>query len=231
MAVHRLDLIERTETLTAQVAEKLREALTGGVFAPGDKITIRAVAKSLGVSLTPAREALSILAAEGALEFGANRTLMVPPLSIDRLAEITRIRIALEGLAAERAARLLEDREIARIVAANEAMIRATEAEDFKGAIRHNHEFHFGIYRGSRMPTLIKMIEGLWLRTGAYVNLIYPAFGLARKGIENHERAARALKVRDAEGLRAAIEFDIRYSAEHLETELRAKQPEALKLA
>ena len=106
MAVHRLDLIERSETLTAQVAEKLRAALIGGVFAPGDKITIRAVAKSLGVSLTPAREALSILAAEGALEFGANRTLMVPPLSVDRLAEITRIRIALEGLAAERAARL-----------------------------------------------------------------------------------------------------------------------------
>lgn len=224
MAVHRLDLIERGETLTAQVAEKLREALIGGVFAPGDKITIRAVAKSLGVSLTPAREALSILAAEGALEFGPNRTLVVPPLSIDRLAEITRIRIALEGLAAERAARLLDEREIARVTAANEAMIRATEAEDFKTAILKNHEFHFGIYHGSRMPTLVKMIEGLWLRTGAYVNLIYPAFGLARKGIENHERAARALRARDAEGLRAAIEFDIRYSAEHLEAELRTKQ-------
>lgn len=77
------------------------------------------------------------------------------------------------------------------------------------------------------MPTLSRMIEALWLRTGAYVNLVYPGFGLAGKGIENHDRAARALGERDAGALRAAIEYDIRYSAQHIEDVLGAKRPAA----
>lgn len=98
----RLAVIVRGETLTGQVTAKLRAALTGGTFAPGKKITIRSVAKALGISPPPAREALNILAAEGVLDSAANRSMMVPPLGLDRLAEITRVRIALECLAAEK---------------------------------------------------------------------------------------------------------------------------------
>ena len=98
----RLAVIERGRTLTEQVTAKLRAALTGGTFAPGEKITIRSVAKALGISPPPAREALNILAAEGVLDSAANRSMMVPPLGLDRLAEITRVRIALECLAAEK---------------------------------------------------------------------------------------------------------------------------------
>jgi DNA-binding GntR family transcriptional regulator len=219
----RLDSIERGDTLTEQVCQKLREALVAGVFPPGERLTIRSVAASLGVSLTPAREALNILAAEGALETAPNRTMIVAPLSIERLREIAEIRVALETVAAEAAATRLTDKEIARAVAANDALIRATEAKDFKQAVRHNHAFHFTIYGGARMPTLLKMIEGLWLRTGAYVNLIYPAFGLARKGIENHNRAAAAVVARDGAALARCIETDIRLSSESLETELKTK--------
>ena len=215
--------LERGETLTEQVCQKLREALGAGVFAPGERLTIRSVATSLGVSLTPAREALNILAAEGALETAPNRTMIVAPLSIERLRVITEIRVALETVAGATAASRLTDKEIAHAAAANDLLIAATEAKDFKQAVRHNHEFHFTIYAGARMPTLLKMIEGLWLRTGAYVNLIYPAFGLARKGVENHSRAALAVKARDGAALAACIETDIRLSSESLESELKTK--------
>lgn len=227
MAAVTLDSIERSATLTAQVGQRLREAVTSGVFAPGERLTIRSVASALGVSPTPAREALNILATEGALETGPGRSIIVPPLSVERLREITEIRVALEGMAAEAAAALLAESEIKAIVAANEAMTEATEAQDFKRAMAKNREFHFGVYRGAGMPMLLKMIEGLWLRTGAYINLIYPAFGLARKGIENHRGAAAALAARDGKALRAAIEQDIRYSAAHLEVELKAKEQSA----
>ncbi|MBM3542504.1 MAG: FCD domain-containing protein, partial [Alphaproteobacteria bacterium] len=83
-------------------------------------------------------------------------------------------------------------------------------------------------YEAARMPTLLRMIEALWLRTGAYVNLIYPAFGLARKGIENHDRAARALRERDAGALRAAIEYDIRYASQHIADALPSRRPSAV---
>ena len=228
MPQRRLSLIERTETLTEQVAAKLRAALTGGLFAPGEKITIRAVAKALGVSPTPAREALAILAAEGVLESTAGRSLIVPPLSAERLNEITRVRVSLECLAAEVALERMSAEEVRAVVAANDRLKRATEAEDFKAAILANRQFHFGIYEAARMPTLLRMIEALWLRTGAYVNLIYPAFGLARKGIENHDRAARALKERDAGALRAAIEYDIRYASQHIADALPNRRPSAV---
>jgi DNA-binding GntR family transcriptional regulator len=228
MPQRRLALIERSETLTEQVAAKLRTALTGGLFAPGEKITIRAVAKALGVSPTPAREALAALAAEGVLESTAGRSLIVPPLNQERLNELTRVRVSLECLAAEVALERMTAEEVRSVIAANERLKRATDAADFKAAILANRQFHFAIYEAARMPTLLRMIEALWLRTGAYVNLIYPAFGLARKGIENHDRAARAIEERDAGALRAAIEYDIRYSAQHIADALPKRRPAAV---
>jgi DNA-binding GntR family transcriptional regulator len=227
MAAISMDNIERSATLTAQVGQRLREAIAAGVFAPGDRLTIRSVAAALGVSPTPAREALNILATEGSLESGPSRSIIVPQLSVERLHEITEIRVSLEGLAAETAAGLLDAAGIAEIVRANDAMTAATEAQDFKLAMLKNREFHFGLYRGARMPMLSRLIEGLWLRTGAYINLIYPAFGLAKKGIENHRAAAAALEARDGKALRAAIEQDIRYASAHLEAELKTKERNA----
>ena len=105
--------------------------MTGGTFAPGEKITIPSVAKALGVSSTPAREALNILAAEGVLDSATNRSMIAPPLSLDRLAEITRVPIALECLAAEITVERAKTAEIQAIVAANARLKRATLVEDF----------------------------------------------------------------------------------------------------
>jgi DNA-binding GntR family transcriptional regulator len=219
----RLEVIERGTTLTAQVLQKLREALIAGVFTPGERVTMQALAAALDVSLTPVREALGILAAEGALEVSPNRTLIVANLSVERLREITEIRVSLETLAAKTAAKLLSDDEIAAAVLANDEMIRATEARDFKHAIRRNHDFHFTIYRGARMPTLLKTIEGLWLRTGAYVNLTHPVFRAMPEALENHNLAAAAVQARDGRALAKCIEADIRLSAGNLEAALKAK--------
>ncbi len=222
MTIH-LESIERADTLTEQVCQNLREALIGGMFPPGERLTMRFVATALGVSLTPVREALGILAAEGVLEMLPNRTLIVAPISIDVLREITEIRVMLETFASKTASKLLTENDIAAAVSANDEMIRATEAKDFKRAIRHNRDFHFTIYRGAGMPTLFKMIENLWLRTGAYVNLTHPGFGLMPKAVENHNRAAAAIIARDGRALARFIEIDIRLSAERLEAMLKAK--------
>src|SRR5689334_18492683 len=93
-------------SLRSQVYDWLREALTTGRFAPGQKLSFRFIAGTLGVSLTPVREAIRRLVAEGAFEMRPNRSVRVPLMTRDRILELRDIRLALEGLATEKAAAL-----------------------------------------------------------------------------------------------------------------------------
>jgi DNA-binding transcriptional MocR family regulator len=81
-------------SLRDKVYESLREALTAGRFLPGQKLTFRFVAGTLGVSLTPVREAIRRLAAEGAFEMQPNRSVRLPLLTRDRVLELRDIRMA-----------------------------------------------------------------------------------------------------------------------------------------
>src|SRR5882757_4956641 len=100
-------------SLRTQVYESLREALTIGRFVPGQKLTFRFIAGTLGVSLTPVREALRRLVAEGAFEMQPNRSVRVPLMTRARILELRDIRKSLEGLAAYKAAQAADRRQVA----------------------------------------------------------------------------------------------------------------------
>ncbi len=219
--------VTRGETLAARVREELRSAIMAGRFQPGEKLTLRAVAAALDVSLTPAREALYNLASEGALEAGPNGSIYVPRLDRGRIAEIAKIRVALEGLAAREAAPRLDGNAIAEIVALNEALEQADGRGDYASLIRLNWAFHFRLYDGAGMPALRRMIESCWLMTGSYLNLIYPTFGLASTGIRNHREIIAALTARDAERLMAAVARDIEFASAAMEDVAEAMEAEA----
>jgi DNA-binding GntR family transcriptional regulator len=195
-------------TLREQMYESLREALTQGKFMPGQKLTIRAMANALGVSITPTREALRRLVAEGAFEMRPNRSVRVPLMTRAKILELRDMRVALEGMATERAAahvtpaRLADLRQVAlEIVAARERGDIATD----RAKIR---EFHFALYRMSEMSTLVRTIEALWLQTGPYMNLLFPAYVRGRRG-EGRARLLRALQARDGAAARREMEADI----------------------
>lgn len=216
MGLSGLDPLQRAEGLGQRVAEELRRALMSGAFEPGARMTIRAVADALGVSLTPAREALNALVAEGVLVLGHNRVVEVPTLSREGLEELRSIRLALEGTAAEAAAPRLTDQDVARLQALHEEIERFTEAGHYKAVMETNRDFHFQLYASAGMPMLLRLVEGCWLKSGAYINVIYPAFGDAREGIDNHAAAVAAARRRDAGALRRAIEDDIRFATQRL---------------
>lgn len=215
-ALESLEPVSRTETLGARVRSELHRAIMAGRFQPGQKLTIRAVADALGVSLTPAREALYNLVAEGVLDVRANRSIYVPELDEARIRELTKIRVALEGLAARSAASLATDEEIAFIVQCNDALIAANEAGNFRSVIAHNWVFHFAIYEAAQMPVLLRMIESCWLVTGSYLNVIYPEFGRLDDGIRNHLAIIDALVQRDPERLARTVCRDIEFSSSAL---------------
>jgi DNA-binding GntR family transcriptional regulator len=101
------------ETLSTHVERGIREALMAGRFQPGERLNIRALATMLGTSATPVREAMSRLAAEGAIDMVPNQSVRVPEFSRERFEELKLIRMAVEGLAAEQAAVSITTAEIA----------------------------------------------------------------------------------------------------------------------
>jgi DNA-binding GntR family transcriptional regulator len=202
---------QRADILREQVYQQIRTGLMSGRFAPGQKLTIRRLAAEVGMSLTPVREALYRLAAEGAFDGRANRSVRVPILTGEQIRELRDIRIAVEGLAASRAASCItaaELRDIRRIA----ARLKTSRAKgDVDDDMANIFVFQLAIYRASDMPALTQMIETLWLRTGPYLRLLYPEYIASvpeRRG-DWRERLCNALERHDAEAARDEIERDL----------------------
>jgi DNA-binding GntR family transcriptional regulator len=211
-------------TLQEQAYLRLRQALMSGQFAPGQSITLRAAAAALGTSAMPARDALRRLEIEHALVPRGNRTLGVPELTWQSLAELREVRMALEGLATEKAALQITPREIAILEDHYRSMAEAANAGDIGEYMRANWSFHSGIYRASRSQLLVAVIEPFWMRIGPYVRIMLPDRKSLVDSLGNHAAAVEALKRRDAAAARQAIQRDLLESAEGLATMLRARE-------
>ena len=92
------------QTLSGPIYFELREQLIKGVFEPGQRLKLNELAEQTGTSVSPVREALIRLVAEDSVEMSSLRAFAVPNLSKSRFEQIVAMRLALEGLAAERAA-------------------------------------------------------------------------------------------------------------------------------
>lgn len=189
---------------------EMKERLIRGEYKPGKKLTVRAVAEDLGFSSTPARDAINRLAGEGALVYSGPKTVIVPVLNEDSLREITLIRLALEGLAAQLAANSSTVEDIERLKDIQNYINGALDQRDYETALRYNKDFHFHVYGMAGLPRLLSMIEGAWLRVGPSLYDLYPEFAEEKYGVRNHQLAIEALEEKDGASLRAAFESDIR---------------------
>jgi DNA-binding GntR family transcriptional regulator len=195
----------------------LRDAFTRGAFAPGDTLSLRQLAEQLGVSVTPVREAVRRLVAEGALADTPSRTLMVPAFDARRADDLKAARLALEHM--------VLDRAMARIDTAGMDALAAILADADGGPeampdLMANHRFHFTLYRHSGSDVLLRLIESLWLQYGAYLNLIInrPQAGRIAEHAHHHEIVA-ALRAADRAAAHRALEADITRSFRFLTSE------------
>lgn len=198
------------ENLGDAAYRQMKERIIRGVYRPGHKLTVRAVAQDLDVSTTPARDAINRLASEAALVYAGPKTVVVPVLDAKALQEITLIRLALEGLAAQQAAEHVVPQDVQALRSLQKQINSALDAGQYADALWHNKEFHFAIFRLAKLPHLVSMIETLWLRIGPSLHDLYPEFAKERFGVHNHEVAMEALEERDGAAVRAAMENDIR---------------------
>jgi DNA-binding GntR family transcriptional regulator len=199
------------QTLNDQVYHDLRDLIMAGRLAPGQSITIRTLAEAVGVSPMPVRGALHRLLTEGALELRANRSFVLPILSVEDFDEITRIRLSVEGLATELATPRLAPQDLRRLREINREMFDGPQKPpaDYLGP---NQQFHFLIYGAADMPRLTRIIESLWLQIGPLLNIVTAAPEVA-SGRRLHEAIVKALAAGRAADAAAAIRADIGHAA------------------
>jgi DNA-binding GntR family transcriptional regulator len=195
--------------LRANVHDELRHRFVTGKVVPGSGLSTRSLAQELGVSQMPVREALSRLAAEGAVEIRSKRRIVVPPMTAERFADLLRCRELLEPEAAALAMPHIDGARLKRLRAVDDALGEALESGDVQNYMQCNFDFHFLIYRAQPRTTLSQLIETLWLQFGPYMRVVYGRFGTANL-VDQHERAMRAIRDRSATRLKRAILADIR---------------------
>jgi DNA-binding GntR family transcriptional regulator len=209
------------QTLGERAYAKLADLLISGRLAPGEKLSLRAAADVLGVSIMPVREAVSRLVADNALEVTPNRSVRVPLMSAQQFRDLTKVRIAIEGFAAAEAARHRTDGDLFSIARAEQAMRTESElaAPDLLRAVEFNKSFHFAVYEAAQSPILVEIIRALWLKAGPVINLDLRANPqrLAKgDAIRFHADVREAIIVGNGAAARQGIATDISSAADFI---------------
>jgi len=191
-----------------RVYQAIRDGLVGGRFVPGRSVTLRGLAEMLQVSPMPVRAAVTRLVAEGALSITPTRRISVPAMTPGRFDELVRVRVLLEGEAAERALPFIDGARLEAIRRHDSRLEACLAAKDAGGYMEANHAFHFAIYSAAPSAVLVPLIETLWLQFGPFMRIVYEQLDMSTV-VDQHERAIQAITRGDAADLRAAIEADI----------------------
>jgi DNA-binding GntR family transcriptional regulator len=202
-------------TLSDRVYRDLRELLLAGQVRPGQKLTLKGMADALGTSQMPVREAIRHLAAEGGLEILPNRSIRVPLMTKDRFRELLQIRLALEGLAVEQAAKRITTAELKAVEELHEylSIEMGRPNPDVSLIVQTNKRLHFAVYGASGMPQLIGLIESIWLQIGPVINLDMMTAGSSRlseaPSLRHHAALLKGLQNKSPEESRAGLAGDL----------------------
>lgn len=190
------------------VYEQLRTMILFGDLAPGQAVTIQGLTAKLGAGMTPVREAIRRLIAEGALTHQGNRRVSVPFLTADCADELGFMRITLEPELTRRAA--------ARLTATHLTNLREIDAElndaiakgDVGAYLTHNYRFHALIYDAAEAPIMAATVDRLWLRFGPSLRVVCGRFGTLNLP-DKHADLLAALATSEVEAAAIAMAEDV----------------------
>jgi len=185
--------------LAVQVAGALRRLILEGELQGGEKIREKELTERFGVSRTPLREAMKILAAEGLIELIPNRGAVISQRSEAELADAFPVLAALEGLAGAQAAERASEAELAEIARLTRELRAAQERGDRPRYFEINQAIHNAILAATRNETLQRThatVVGQVHRARYQANLTRTRW---EKALSEHERIAQALSARRAD--------------------------------
>jgi DNA-binding GntR family transcriptional regulator len=200
-----------SDTVTAahdRIYRGLRTRIMHGDLPPGQALTLRGIGREYGVSMTPAREALRRLVAEGALFLSSSGRVSTPELSNERIEELAALRALIEVELASRALPRAHIALIDRMTSINGTIADAVAMRDAVGYIRLNLEFHRTLYLRAQAPAMLAMAETVWLQLGPTMRALYGRLRRTEPP-HYHRLILAALKAGDEPGLRLAVRSDV----------------------
>jgi len=200
--------VEATVSAHDRVYRGLRNKIMFGQMSPGESLTLRGIGRDYEVSMTPAREAVQRLVAEGALSMSASGRVSTPELSNDRIEELAALRALIEVELASRALPRAHLALIDRLQSIDGTIADAVSNRDAVGYIRTNLDFHRTLYLRAQAPAMLAMAETVWLQLGPTMHALY---GRLRRteAPQYHRLIISALKAGDEPGLRLAVRSDV----------------------
>lgn len=197
------------DMLHEQIYEMLKRNLMMGRFTPGQKLPLRGLAKSLGTSLMPVRDALQRLESVGSVVSTPNRTMMVPVFTSKQLQDIRTLRSILESAALELAVENRTDEELEKLKMHVADICRSAEVDDLDLFLEANYHFHMLIAEMSRLSFIGQLLEPLWMHIGPSVRHSVPNKALFYSSAQNHKDVYDAIVAGDAKAANEALQRDI----------------------
>ncbi|WP_353646739.1 GntR family transcriptional regulator [Mesorhizobium sp. WSM2239] len=213
-------------SLHDELTELLRGLIAAGELAPGEKIPEQRLCERFGVSRTPLREALKVLANEGVVTLRPNRGAIVSALTLEELDEVFPIMGALEALSGEIACRHITDEEVTAIRSLHETMVGHWRAGELQPYFRLNQQIHEAILEGTRNETLKALYRSLAGRvmTARYIaNMSAVRWAAA---VAEHEAILQCLSNRDGKKLADILKRHLAHKLETVKDWLRSQDTE-----
>lgn len=210
-------LSEPTLAAHDRLYRHLRGRILHGEISPGETMTLRGLGDAFGVSMTPAREAVRRLVAEGALSMSPSGRLSTPELSNERIEELAALRALLEPELASRALPRAHLALIERLEGINAGIGHMAQRQDAPGYIRMNLEFHRALYLRAQAPAMLALTETVWLQLGPTMGKLYGRLQRSAPP-QYHRLILSALRAGDEPGLRLAIRSDVTHGLRMLKS-------------
>ncbi len=203
----------KTKSLRALIYDQLKDKIMAGEIKPGEKLSLRMLAKLLGVSLMPVREAVWQLESDKILIINESKGIKVNSLTGGELQEALRLRVLLESEALTKSCEYGISEELSGKL---ESLIRGMEeAGDARTFVELNKEFHFILYSNADSPLLFDLIERLWARIAPYMFLNITMNEDLKETPANpyHRELLRAVQAQDTNKALQALTRDIEIPA------------------
>ena len=203
-----------------RVYQSLRDMILFGDLRPGHAVTLQGVADQLGVSMTPAREAVRRLIVEQALQFHGNRRISVPQIDTGRLDELYDIRLLLEPRVAAKALSFDRDSLASRLEKIDVQVDQAIAGGDIKSYLTQNYRFHFELYEAANSAIYLPIVASLWLQVGPFLRVVCGRMGTSSLA-DHHKSAIDAIRKNDKKRLMDEIRRDLSQGLDQLRVEIR----------
>lgn len=202
---------------------RLRDMILFGQLTPGQPVTIQGLTATLEAGMTPVREAIRKLTAEGALDLQGNRRVCVPQLTASQLDELAFARLTIEPKLAFMAARNLTAGDVSRLTRIDADINEAIATGDVHRYLMNNFRFHFTLYEHAGAPILLSLAQMLWLRFGPSLRVVCGRYGTSNLP-DRHDEALAAMRAGDAEAVATAIREDIEQGISQIKLSLTSQK-------